>query len=166
MKKILIVISSILLVLLISGCDNEENTNSVTTTTTTYLKSPLTCTRTITNDEGYKTTESYVITFDKYITSITFTSIMSVNSMDVDPFIAMYQDLETKYNSIPGITVNFSKDGDNGIKEVMSVDYTKLDTSKMSDILGQYYDANAFYTMKNMTITDFKKNNLTSYTCN
>ncbi len=163
-KKIFIL--ALLLISLV-GCSNNKSNKTTTSTTVkeTEVSESLTCTRTGKDKEGYKTTETYLIKYGKLITNISFTSLMEVNKIDIDPFISMYQDLINRYNSIPGITSTISKSGDSAIKEVISVDYTKLDYSKIKDNLGQYYNSRAFYNLKNVTIDEFKNSNLNNYSC-
>ena len=63
------------------------------------------------------------------------------------------------------MNVVYTKEDNNKIKFVMTVDFAKLNTESIKDAFGDLYDENNFYSEKDITLEKFKENNLKDYTC-
>ena len=153
MKKIVEIMAISSLFMFVTGCGS----NSTET---------LTCTKTSTDEDGYKTTDTLEVTAknDKVV------QVVDTNISETDPDLYdfsynIYSGFATTFNKVDGINMVYSKEDDNKIKFVMTVDFTKLNTESIKNTLGDLYNDNNFYNEKDITLEKFKENNLKDYTC-
>ena len=127
----------------------------------------LNCTKTETDDDGYKTTETIVVTSknDK-VSKVEQTSIQEMEADLVDSTISFGETFSSAFNEIDGMDMKYSKESETSIKLTMSVDFAKLDMDKLKEAFGNDLTDDSFYSSKDMTVEEFKKENLEGYTCN
>lgn len=127
----------------------------------------LNCTKTETDDDGYKTTETIVVTSknDK-VSKVEQTSIQEMEANLVDSTISFGETFSSAFNEIDGMDMKYSKESETSIKLTMSVDFAKLDMDKLKEAFGSDLTDDSFYSSKDMTVEEFKKENLEGYTCN
>lgn len=152
MKKNVILMFVIGVMLFTTGC---EKTNT------------LNCTKTETDEEGYKITETMVVTAknDK-ISKVEQTSIQEMEKDLVDSTISLGQTFSSTFNEIDGMNMTYSKESETSIKMAISVDFSKLDVNKLKEKFGSDLTDESFYSAKDMTVEEFKNENLEGYTCN
>lgn len=152
MKKYVILMCAIGVMLFTTGCEKTSTLN---------------CTKTETDDDGYKTTETIVVTSknDK-VSKVEQTSIQEMDADLVDTTISFGETFSSAFNDIDGMDMTYSKESDNSIKTTMSVDFAKLDMEKLKEAFGSDLTDDSFYSSKDMTLEEFKKENLDGYTCN
>lgn len=126
----------------------------------------MTCTKTSTDEDGYKTTDTLEVTAkeDKVIKVID-TNVSEVDPNYLDFTFNLSSGLSETINKVDGMNVVYTKEDNNKIKFVMTVDFTKLNTESIKDAFGDLYDENNFYSEKDITLEKFKENNLKDYTC-
>lgn len=69
------------------------------------------------------------------------------------------------FNEIEGMDVKYTKESDTNLKYVMTVDYTKLNIDSLKESLGENFDDDSFYSSTNISLDEFKENNLKDYSC-
>ena len=152
MKKYVILMCAIGVMLFTTGC---EKTNT------------LNCTKTETDEEGYKTTETMVVTaINDKVSKVEQTSIQEMEKDLVDSTISFGQTFSSTFNEIDGINMTYSKESETSIKMAISVDFAKLDMDKLKDVFGSDVTDDSFYSSKNISLEEFKNENLEGYTCN
>lgn len=154
MKKIIRIMAITSLLMFITGCGSKTNTQT------------LTCTKTSTDEDGYKTTDTIEVTAkeDKVIKVID-TNVSEVDPNYLDFTFNLSSGLSETINKLDGMNVVYTKEDNNKIKFVMTVDFAKLNTESIKDAFGDLYDENNFYSEKDITLEKFKENNLKDYTC-
>lgn len=127
----------------------------------------LNCTKTETDDEGYKTTETIIVTSknDK-VSKVEQTSIQEMEADLVDSTISFGETFSSAFNEIDGMDMKYSKESETSIKLTMSVDFAKLDMDKLKEAFGSDLTDESFYSAKDKTVEEFKNENLEGYTCN
>lgn len=152
MKKYVILMCAIGVMLFTTGCEKTKTLN---------------CTKTETDDEGYKTTETIVVTSknDK-VSKVEQTSIQEMEADLVDSTISFGETFSSAFNEIDGMDMKYSKESETSIKLTMNVDFAKLDMDKLKEAFGSDLTDESFYSAKDMTVEEFKKENLEGYTCN
>ncbi len=127
----------------------------------------LNCTKTETDDEGYKTTETIIVTSknDK-VSKVEQTSIQEMAADLVDSTISFGETFSSAFNEIDGMDMKYSKESETSIKLTMSVDFAKLDMDKLKEAFGSDLTDESFYSAKDKTVEEFKNENLEGYTCN
>lgn len=152
MKKNVILMFVIGVMLFTTGC---EKTNT------------LNCTKTETDEEGYKITETMVVTAknDK-ISKVEQTSIQEMEKDLVDSTISLGQTFSSTFNEIDGMNMTYSKESETSIKMTISVDFSKLDVNKLKEKFGSDFTDDSFYSSNNKSLEEFKNENLEGYTCN
>lgn len=158
MKKYSKLAVLLVFVVLLSGCGKDGISLS--------KEKELTCTKTTTDDDGYKTEDKMVVTYkDNKVTKVTETNITETDPSMIDFTYSFSSAIAESFNKIDGMNIVYSKEGDNKIKFVMTVDYNKIDIDSIKSNLGELYDENNIYNDKNITIDEFKENSLKDYTC-
>ena len=150
MKKTLITLAALLL---LTGCGNNSGTKTCTTTTT--------------DDDGYKTTDTMVITYkDSKVTQVEDTKVSEMNPSYIDFTVALSEGVAKEMNKWDGFEVKYSKEGGNKIKGYINVDFTKIDANAFKEALGELGEENdMFYTNNDITIDDFISKYADGYTC-
>ena len=127
-----------LIALFIFGLTGCGNDNSGT----------LTCTKTETNEEGYAT------------------AIEEMDTDLVDMTVSFGQLFATSLNEVNGLNVSYEKESDSSVKYIMSVDFQTLDLDALRETFGEDFDDDSFYANNNITIDEFREENLSDYNCN
>ena len=161
MKKLLIGLFAVLVCLSTVGCGDNKDTSSSKNGT-------LTCTKEETDDDGLKTTELMEITYkNKKVTNVKATSTAEVDPEYIDMTLSFGELFAQAFEEIDGMSAEFTKDGDNKVKTVMEVDFTKLDPDAIKEALGDSFSGedSEMFTKTDITIDEFKEENLEGYTC-
>lgn len=154
MKKIIRIMTITSLLMFITGCGSKTNTQI------------LTCTKTSTDEDGYKTTDTIEVTAkEDKVFKVIDTNISEIDPNYLDFTFNLSSGLSETINKLDGMNVIYSKEDNNKIKFVMTVDFTKLNAESIKDAFGDLYDENNFYSEKDITLEKFKENNLKDYTC-
>lgn len=146
---------------LLTGCNNESNILSGGNSGTK------TCSKTTTDEDGYKTTDTMVITYknDK-VAKVENSNISEMDPDYVDFTLNIGQSLVETFNKFKGIEAACTKEDDNVVKMDLNVDFTKIDIDNIKETLGELYsEENAFYSKSDITVDDFISKNLDGYTC-
>lgn len=152
MKKYVISMIIVGVIVFTTGCEKTQTLN---------------CTRTETDDDGYKTTETIVVTSKKgKVSKVEQTNIEEMDADMIETTLSFGNTFSSKFNEIEGMNVSYSKESDNSIKTTMSVDFAKLDMDKLKEAFGSALTDESFYSSKDMSLEEFKKENLEGYTCN
>lgn len=155
-KKMLLSLMMLFTVVGLTGCSTSSN-------------KVMTCTKTETEEDGYKTEETMNISYgkDNYVTKVDATTVMEIDESYTDMMIEFMQNFSDEFNKIGGISYSISKEGNNKVKQTMSIDYKNLDVDKLKEIAGE--DGNSTFIINpnetHVTIDEFKKNELEGYTC-
>ncbi len=155
-KKMLLSLMILFTVVGLTGCSNSSN-------------KVMTCTKTEIEEDGHKTEETMNISYgkDNYVTKVDATTIMEVDESYTDMMVGFMQSFGDEFNKIGGISYSISKEGNNKVKQTMSIDYKNLDVDKLKEIAGE--DDNSTFIINtnetHVTIDEFKKNELDGYTC-
>ncbi len=154
MKKVWSIGLTTLLIIGLTGCRND---NSGT----------LTCTKTETNEEGYTTEEVMTVTYsDNIVTNVEATAIEEMDVDYVDMTVSFGQLFAASLNEVSGFNVSYEKESDSSVKYIMSVDFQNLDLDALKTAFGEDFDDNSFYANNNITIDEFREENLSDYSCN
>lgn len=157
MKKFLVVTLSILSCILLAGCTNTKS-------------GTLNCTKTSTDEDGYKTEEILKATYENNkVVKVEETSIEETDPDFINFSYVILSGIFEKLKNVDGINVDYSKIDNNKIKSVMKIDYSKFKIESLKEALGDLYsdDSNTIYKKANVNITDFKQEyEKNGYTCN
>ena len=146
------------LIALISGCGKDGISLS--------KEKELTCTNTTTDEDGYKNEDKMVVTYkDNKVVKVTETNVTETDPSMLDMTYSFTSAFAESFNKVDGMNITYSKEGNNKLKFVMIVDYDKIDVDSLKNTLGDLYDEDNFYNKKDITIDEFKENNLKDYTC-
>ena len=125
MKKILIVTFSILSCILLVGCTNTKS-------------GTLNCTKTSTDEDGYKTEEILKATYENNkVIKVEETSIEETDPNFINFSYAILSGIFEKLKNVDGINVDYSKIDNNKIKSVMKIDYSKFKIESLKEALGE-----------------------------
>lgn len=161
MKKILIGCFITTILFFSTGCDNNTTNNSKKDNTS----GTLVCNKSETNEEGYKVEDEMIVTYkNNKVTKVEQTNIEEMDADMIETTYSFGTLFAKAFNEIDGMNVAYSKES-NGVKFTMSVDYTKFDPSSLKETLGDFYDDDVYYSANDITIDEFKINNLEGYTC-
>lgn len=152
MKKSLIIL--LLIAITITGCSFSEKS--------------LTCTKTETDEEGYNTTNTIIITYkNNQVIKIKNTSISEVDPNYIDFSYTIGTSFAETLNKANGINVEYSKQDTNKIQTIIEINYSEISEENLKETLGDLYsnDSDSLYTLKNLSIEDFKEKHLDGYTC-
>ena len=150
MKK-LFSIFAIFVVILVSGCSGTKT---------------LKCSKEMTDDEGYKTTETIEVKYnDKKVLAINQSTLSETDPSYVDLSLGFMSMFTEMFEGVDGIKVEVSKVKDNAIKTSINIDYTKLDIEKLKENFGDAEMEDEMYTSKDITIEDLKEEKLKDYNC-
>ncbi len=152
MKKKLIL--GVMTCLLLTGCGNDGN-------------GTLTCTKSSTDDDGLKTDETIEVTYENNkVTNVVGTTIQENDEESIDMVYEFSKLFIESFNEINGINAEVEKDSDTSIKTTISVDYENLDVDKLNELMEDADTEDAVLSSDtDITIDEFKKNNLKDYTC-
>jgi len=127
----------------------------------------LTCKKSGTTDSGDKETSDMEIVYkDNKVIKVKETNITEMKDTTmVDFTISFGQLFATALNEMNGLEVKYSKENETTVKYIMSVDYEKIDIEALKTMLGDAFDENSYFSEKNITLEQFKKDNLAEYDC-
>ena len=150
---------------LMTGCDKDNaNTSNGGILST---KKTLVCSKENTDEEGYKTLENMEVVYK----GTKVLSVKSTSTSETDPSIINFtlnigKAMADKFSEIDGIYMNYEKVENNKIKITTEVDYKKIDINQMKEKLGSLFsEEDSLYSKNDITIDEFKANNLEGYTC-
>ena len=165
-KKILLCLLMGILSITLVGCGESKVEELITNNPLTSKE--ITCTKESKDEDGYKTTETMLITTksDK-VKKVTSSSVMEMDPDYIDFTISFGQAFAETFNKIEGMEMSYVKEGTNSVKMTLSVDYDKLDPTQIKDTLGELYDEDdsSLYDSKDLSFEEFKKQSLEGYTC-
>lgn len=155
MKKYVIGSMIGLIVLFASGCESDGSSGT------------LSCTKNYSED-GNQITDTMLVTYENNtVTSVENTNVTEyADASMVDMTVSFGQLFATSLNEVDGFNVSYSKENDNTVKYTMSVNYDELNIDALKEKFGNDFDEDSFYSSKNISIDDFKAENLSDYTCN
>lgn len=126
----------------------------------------LTCTKTETDEDGYKTNDTMEITYKNN----KLLKVKEINESETaSNMINLIYNFGTifakAFNTIDGLNAEYTKEDNNVIKFIIEVDYTKLDVVKLKEALGDMYneEANTIYSTNDITLDEFKSKSLDIY---
>ncbi len=162
-KKIILFLVVLSALLLVTGCDKKELSGGGLFSS----NKTLTCHKEETDEDGYKTTDSIVVTYNnKKVLKVKNTNIMETDPAYIDFSLAIGNGLAKALNQVKGIKMVYEKVENNKIRFVLEIDYEKIDLEEIKNALGDLYsDGDNLYTAKDFTIDDFRSQNLQGYTC-
>ena len=162
-KKAILFLVILSALLLVTGCDKKESSGGGLFSG----NKTLTCHKEETDEEGFKTTDSIVVTYNsKKVLKVKNTNIMETDPSFIDFSLAIGNGLAKALNQVKGIKMVYEKIENNKIKFVLEVDYEKIDLEEIKKALGDLYsEDDNLYTAKDFTIDDFRGKNLQGYTC-
>ncbi len=147
MAKTLLVLSIILL--LLSGCSKSGTLN---------------CTRQFTNEDGYEVKDTMIVNYENNIvTKVEHTNITATDPDLLDFTISFGETFSDNLNKVNGFNLKYDKYSEHEVRYVMTIDYKDLDVVALKNEFGEDFDSD-LYSL-NMAIKDFKKKNLSDYTC-
>lgn len=161
-NKFLLGVMVLLALVTITGCSDKKENNSV--------EEKLTCTKSETDEDGYKTDETVVVTYkDNYVTKVDSTFLMETDPEYLEMTIGFMQVFTEAFNQVEGMNYTVSKEGDSKIKQNITIDYEKLDVDKMKELFSDSEDSEDSFFINpdetHVTIDEFKENDLEGYTC-
>ncbi|MBR4830238.1 MAG: hypothetical protein IKZ96_00510 [Bacilli bacterium] len=165
MKKIGLLFLIVLSVFLITGCGSTkgEPTKKKSLFDT---KKTMTCTKEEVDEDGYKTSSTYKITYtSKKVTKVDSDSIMEMDSETIDWVYTFGQAIATELDKLDGITASYTKIDSNKIEMKLIAVYDKIDPEQVKEALGGLSDDTDFYTKTDITVDEFIKQNLEGFTC-
>ena len=120
----------------------------------------------MTDDEGYKTTETIEVKYnDKKVLAINQSTLSETDPSYVDLSLGFMSMFTEMFEGVDGIKVEVNKVKDNTIKTSINIDYTKLDIEKLKENFGDAEIDEEMYTSKDITIEDLKEEKLKDYNC-
>ena len=160
MKKLSKLVIAFVFIFLITGCGKENVSLS--------KEKSITCTKTTTDEDGYKTEDKMEITYkDSKITKVKDTNVTETDPEMIDFTYTLMTGFAETFNKINGLNVTYTKEDNNKIKFVMNVDYSNLNVESIKENLGELYnEEESFYGDSDITIDEFKEKYLKEYTCN
>lgn len=164
MKKVLIGLFAIIICLSITGCGNSND--SVNDNNTKNNSNKLSCTKTSTDEDGYKTESKIVVNYkDNKVTNVKQEDIQAMDESMIEFTYSFGQLFTEAFKSIDGINATYEKVNNNSIKSVVEVDYTKLDVNAIKEALGDMDTEDALFNKSDITLDEFKTDYLDGYTC-
>ena len=165
MKKIKSIILILLIMLVVCGCGSNKDTTSNSNVSKDSKSGSIICTKEETDEDGYITKDTIEATYkNKIVKYIKNTTLTEMDAEWIDFSLTLSESFAEVLNSIDGITVTYSKEGDSTLKTVVEVDYEKIDIEALKENLGSLLDEDGYYDDTNMTIDEFKEQH-SDYTC-
>ena len=166
-KKVLLCLLMGILSITLVGCGDSSGTDTLINNPLSSTKE-ITCTRESKDEDGYKTTDTMLITTKgKKKKKVTSTSVTETDPEYVDFTVSFGEAFAETFNKIEGMEMSYTKEGTNSVKMTLSVDYEKLDPTQIKDTLGELYDEDdsSLYNSKDLSFEEFEKESLEGYTC-
>lgn len=162
-SKLIIVCSFMFFLIGCTPTENKQNEPNKTTSETVI------CTNETVSEDDLKTTEIVEVTaINDKVTKVIDTNIIEVDPTYLDFTYQIANASLENYNAIKGIKTTYSKEGNNKLKLVIEIDYSKLDADKIKETLNTEDRENSIYYSSKDTITldEFKEKHLKDYNCN
>ena len=104
------------------------------------------------------------------VKSVESSTIIQTLPEYLDMTISLSQALIEKFNEVNGLNYKVSKKDDSHIETTISVDYNKIDVDKLNELLStdDEEENNTFINSiknKNLTLDEYKTQNLDGYSC-
>ena len=171
MKKTLIVFVAIISLFLITGCGIKSGKSGGGKSGGSILNptKTMTCTKVETDDNGHKTSEEMVITYNsKKVLKVHNTQTIETDAQYRDFALNVGKTVAEEMSKVEGIEVTYTGVDSDKVKMEMDVEFEKVNLEQLKEALGDLYDedeADSFYGKKDITIEEFKKENLEGYNC-
>lgn len=164
-KKYFLGFILLLCVFMLTGCfsKTQSSGNKVITG-----KRTMTCTKEEIDDDGYKSNETIVVTYNSTkVLKASATNITETDPEYIELQLNFGNEFAKKINSVDGMEMKYEKFEDNKIKATWEIDYERIDPEQLKEELGDWLDEGSeeLYSSKNMTIEEFKEENMEGYTC-
>lgn len=172
MKKILMGYFIAMILLFSTGCGNNNSTE--TTSKNDDRTGTLICTKNETDSDDYSINETITIKYEENIVkNVTSSTIMQTDPEYLDMTLSLSSALSEQFNDIDGMNYKISKKDDSHIETLVEVDYDKIDIDKLNELIssfndGQETNSDSFINNiknKNLTLDDYKSQNLNDYIC-
>ncbi len=150
MKKYVMSIVVLMILTCITGCGNSGT---------------LTCTKTETKD-GNNIEDTMIVTYkNNKVIKVEETNITEMDKDMVDMTVSFGTAFSSQLNEVKGFNAVYSKESDTKVKYVITVNYEELDLEQLKSKFETDFKEVSFYSSKDMTLDNFKENNLSDYTC-
>lgn len=171
MKKILIGSLISFIVLFSTGCNNNS-TNEKVNKVKDNNSGTLVCTKSETDEDNMTTDDTIKIQYkNNIVKKVESSTIIQTLPEYIDMSISLSQTLAEQFNEVNGLNYKVSKKDDSHIETLISVDYDKIDVDKLNKLLSTDDDEeenNTFINSiknKNLTLDEYKSQNLDGYSC-
>ena len=166
MKKNIFLFITILLLVISTGCAKKGSSGGGILSG----NKTMTCTKEETDESGYKTNEKMDIVYNsKKVVKVTSTNTTEMDSMVIDFAISAGTEIAKAFDKVDGISVKYTQENTNTIKYVMEIEFDKLKEEQLQQLINDLYggetDAENLFDKKDVTIEEFRKDNLEGYTC-
>ena len=170
MKKRIGIVLVLVVALLVTGCESKTNSGGSKKGGILNNNKTMTCTYEETDSNGYKTSEKMVITYNsKKVIKVFQTTTTEMDAMVTDFAISAGNDVAKAFDNVDGITLKYSQVSTNTVKAEMEVVFDELKEEQIKQVIVDLYGENAdtdnLFDQKEISIEDFKKENLEGYTC-
>ena len=125
----------------------------------------LTCTKTDTEDGKEVKTTMVVKAKDDKISYIKQTAVNEMDSESLEASIKAGELISEQFKEIDGMSMTYKKVDDTHLEMTMEVDYGKLKVEQLREKLGDTFDEEDFLKEKDMTLDQFKEENLDGFEC-
>lgn len=166
-KRVLFSILMIGILLLVSGCSSSSPNMKV------QKERVKKCTHEEV-DDGLKEVDTVVITYKgNKVLKVSVTNVSEIKNDETTKalMLSFGQTLAERMSEVNGIEMTFELDGENSMKSVTTIDYTKLNSKDAKRVLGELYevdddyDEDELYDIKDMTVNEFIDENFDDYIC-
>lgn len=169
-KYLFNLLSILLLVLVVTGCNGESSNSNGDSSENdlSLMKKTMACTKEEIDEDGYKTNETVVITYNKTkVLKVKSTNITETDPEFIDFTLGFTRIFIEKFNEVEGIDAVYKKVDDNKLQLNMEIDYNRIDLEQMEKVLSELGDADekSFYSSKDVTIEQFQEDYLEDYNC-
>ena len=165
MKKIGILFLILLSVFLITGCGSTKGgtgkKKSIFDT-----KKTMTCTKEEVDEDGYKSTSKYVITYtSKKVNKVESEEVMTMDPTIVDWVYSFSYSIIEEIDKLDGIDASYVKQDDSTLVMKIAADFDKINEEQVKEAFGSLNEDGEIYTKRNVTIDEFVSENMEGYTC-
>lgn len=125
----------------------------------------LTCTKTDT--KGGKEVKATIVVKakDDKISYMKQTAVNEVDSSSLDTSLKAGELISEQFKEIDGMSMEYKKVDDTHLEMTMEIDYAKIKVEQLREKLGDTFDEEDFLKEKDMTLDQFKEENLDGFEC-
>lgn len=153
MKRFLSILTISLICMFFVGCGNQKIEQ-------------LQCSKTETDEEGYQTDSSMLVSSKNgKVVKVETTVLSEMDSEMLDFSLSFGNSFADSLKDIKGIEATYEKINENKLQYYMMIDLEHLDLEKLKSTLGDSLDDDSFYTNTEITLEEFKEKNLSGFTC-